>query len=506
MKRNFLFFVFSLIIGCGIVLAVYQYVYNRSLWHDEAVLSLNIINRDFHGLTKPLDFAQVAPIGFLWVTKIFVLIFGDNEYALRLFPLISFLTAIPLFYLLVERLAKDKLIALLSTSIFCITKNLLVYSSEVKSYSVDVLVTVLILYLSFSLSFRKGGSLAIYAVAGGMAVWFSTAAIIILSVCGLYLLYQETYRKKNWGMLIPFMAWMVSFSIYFVEFIYRHPNRKYQITDFQQSFMPLNPLSGEFYGFLLNAVKEMHVNLGFGRFWPIPFALSLIGVAYLIRNRCFRTLYFFLAPITVHLAMSGLKMYPFIGRLILYTTPMTILVFSIGIYAAFDVFQTQLIKLPLSALIVPVLVMFYPLARDFPIENQEIKKSLSFVKKHSRSDVPIYVYYGSYPAFTYYKDKMGILNPIIFGTLTPGQSGIHEEDLNNLRGKVYLLFSHVYPFTPEDNEELYAVNFLLNNGAELLDTRKFRGSSVYVFDIKSPSADFSGNMTEPARGIEPPTY
>jgi hypothetical protein len=107
-----------LIVFIGVFLAIYQFIYNRSLWLDEAKLALNIINKDFIGLTKPLDYHQVAPIGFLFIEKISVLILGKNELALRIFPLISFLTSIPFFYLLSNKLVKNNVIALISTAEF----------------------------------------------------------------------------------------------------------------------------------------------------------------------------------------------------------------------------------------------------------------------------------------------------------------------------------------------------------------------------------------------------
>jgi hypothetical protein len=54
-----------LIIGLGIVLRLTQYVFNRSLWYDEANLALNIIDRSVLELFQPLDHDQGAPIGFL---------------------------------------------------------------------------------------------------------------------------------------------------------------------------------------------------------------------------------------------------------------------------------------------------------------------------------------------------------------------------------------------------------------------------------------------------------
>src|SRR3989338_11217817 len=75
-----------IIILIGIIFRFYRYLYNKALWLDEAMLSLNIVERSFLELLKPLDYRQNAPIGFLMIEKFFVNIFGNNEYSLRLFP------------------------------------------------------------------------------------------------------------------------------------------------------------------------------------------------------------------------------------------------------------------------------------------------------------------------------------------------------------------------------------------------------------------------------------
>jgi hypothetical protein len=76
-----------ILLATGIVIRVYHYLVNRSLWLDEAMLSNNIIDRSFSQLLEPLDKLQIAPIGFLFTQKVAVLFLGTNEYALRLFPL-----------------------------------------------------------------------------------------------------------------------------------------------------------------------------------------------------------------------------------------------------------------------------------------------------------------------------------------------------------------------------------------------------------------------------------
>jgi predicted membrane-bound mannosyltransferase len=73
----------------GIILRIWQYAANRSLWLDEAALALNIVNRSFIGLLLPLDNNQQAPLGFLIIQKAFTIVLGNSEYSLRLFPLLA---------------------------------------------------------------------------------------------------------------------------------------------------------------------------------------------------------------------------------------------------------------------------------------------------------------------------------------------------------------------------------------------------------------------------------
>jgi hypothetical protein len=454
-----LFTMLYLVIFIGIFLAVYQFILNRSLWLDEASLALNIINRNFTGLTKPLSYRQIAPIGFLFIERISVLVLGKNEFALRIFPLISFLISIPFFYLLADKLAKNKVIALISTSIFSITLSLLRYSSEVKQYSSDVLFAIIILYCSLTLKLNTNRSLFIYAIIGSIAIWFSSIAVIILFVVGIYSLYFEGYQKKNYRVLFPILFWAISFFIYYVFFIHNHPHAEFMIHYWRKAFLPLNPFSEGFYLFLYRAARGVYTYLlGFHSFWSIPFLISLIAVGVMLKNREYTILYFCLAPITVHLFLSGLTLYPFKGRFALYILPLVILVFSIGLYQLFEFTNKKVLKLPHFLLIVPVLVMFYPIYLNFPIQKEEIKNSLSYIEKNIKKDEIIYVYCGSRKAFKFYKETkiININNAIIIGT------SHHKEN-------------HKYD---------HMMELLLSNGSELLDVKKYKGSSVYYVDTK----------------------
>src|SRR3990172_1675949 len=133
-----------LLVGLGIVFRLVQYLYNRSLWLDEAALALNIIDRPFAGLLASLDYDQAAPLGYLVIEKAMVLLLGDSEYSLRLFPLIAGVVSVLLFYW-VARQHLDLLAALIAVGLFATSRELIYYSAEVKQYGSDVLVALALL-------------------------------------------------------------------------------------------------------------------------------------------------------------------------------------------------------------------------------------------------------------------------------------------------------------------------------------------------------------------------
>ena len=50
----------------GVVIRLVRIVLVHPLWGDECFVAANLIERDYLGLLRPLDYDQVAPVLFLW--------------------------------------------------------------------------------------------------------------------------------------------------------------------------------------------------------------------------------------------------------------------------------------------------------------------------------------------------------------------------------------------------------------------------------------------------------
>ena len=139
-----------IIIFVGILIRFRQYMFNRSLWLDEASLAMNILKLNYTELFKPLLHGQAAPSLFLLITKLFTDIAGYSEYVLRFFPFLCGIISLLFFYQFAKHILQKQVIpvaiGLLSFSYYAIY-----YSNEFKQYSVDLLFTILLIFFAFKL-------------------------------------------------------------------------------------------------------------------------------------------------------------------------------------------------------------------------------------------------------------------------------------------------------------------------------------------------------------------
>lgn len=186
----------AVLVLVGAILRLGQFLSDRSLWHDEALLALNLIGRSFAHSLGVLDFTQAASWPFMassWVTG---KAFGYSEESLRLIPLAAGIAATALFAVLARR-ALAPWTAVVATSLLVVSDGLVYYASEFKPYSSDVLVTVALLLLGVRVIRRPPGTIGavLIGVGGAALVLASFSAVFIAGSVILVLLGQVVGRR-----------------------------------------------------------------------------------------------------------------------------------------------------------------------------------------------------------------------------------------------------------------------------------------------------------------------
>lgn len=120
----------------GVGVRSFHYLRNPSMWHDEAALVLNVLDKGFGSYFGPLHFAEAAPPLFLAAERATVLQFGDGTFSLRLIPFLASLGSIGLLVYVARRLLTPGAVPW-AVLFFACSDSLLWHACEAKPYAVD---------------------------------------------------------------------------------------------------------------------------------------------------------------------------------------------------------------------------------------------------------------------------------------------------------------------------------------------------------------------------------
>ena len=192
----------------GTVLRSVQFGASTSMWWDEIAIALNVTERGWGELLfSPLMHYQVAPLGFLVLEKLGVLLLGDTEAGFRLFPFLLSLGALVLFWRVSLRYLRfpTMLAALIA---FALSPTLVFYAGTVKQYSGDVAACLLLLWMTLRwLDDRPGMREALLlGVVGGVAVLLSHPAVLVAAGLGATLLAAARRLGIPLRRLLPMLA------------------------------------------------------------------------------------------------------------------------------------------------------------------------------------------------------------------------------------------------------------------------------------------------------------
>jgi hypothetical protein len=179
----------------GVALRSVHFGRNPAMWHDEAALVLNVIQKGFMALLGPLLHAEAAPPLFLWIERAMVLMLGDGTYALRLVPYLASFAMVVLIWIAARRWLEPEAAAWAVLLLAC-SERLLWHACEAKPYAVDALLGLAIISLyEYSLGWPLNRRLLVFAALAPVAVWLSFPGCFLFGGVLLVSLNDVRHRK-----------------------------------------------------------------------------------------------------------------------------------------------------------------------------------------------------------------------------------------------------------------------------------------------------------------------
>lgn len=150
------------------------------IWGDEAFVAVNLDARGFAGLFQPLEYGQIAPLGWLWLVDAMRSLLGPSTLALRLPAFLAGCLSAILMHRLCFRLAPGAG-GLLGFAIFAASYYPMRHGAELKPYAFDLLFSLLIVFAALRVAAgeRSARSWAAFAGATLAGVLFSYPSLFV---------------------------------------------------------------------------------------------------------------------------------------------------------------------------------------------------------------------------------------------------------------------------------------------------------------------------------------
>jgi len=171
----------TLLLSLNLSWRIVRYGVAFPVWGDEAFVAVNLVTKTFDQLAQPLDHYQIVPLLFLWSEWTIAKIFGYGELALRLIPFLAGVGSLYLFYHLAFVMLGGYR-ALAALAIFAASFYPVRHAAEIKPYSTDLLIAVILLGIAWKLkSTSKGYRQWITLIfVSAVGIWASYPAVFIV--------------------------------------------------------------------------------------------------------------------------------------------------------------------------------------------------------------------------------------------------------------------------------------------------------------------------------------
>lgn len=462
---------FLLVSAAGVATSIFMNFVNRSLWLDEAHLAYSFSIRSLLNLWDgALEKNQSAPLGWLYIEKLFAVIFGNTEFVVRIGSILGFAVTLFFIWYLLDKCFHVKY-PLGTCAFYANIPFVLKYSNVFKPYICDGLFVLMVIWLFY---LYKENRISLYGMAAGWAllVWFANPACFfeggILVSEGIFVLIERNWKKLK-ELVIAGVSIVASFIVYYFFWL-----REVALSDHMQNFwegknFPLIPASMSDFAKMKAMITEIYAHTGsFYRLLLFLMAVALIA-AVIRKNRILMGLYI---GIFITCFASYINMFPVQDRLWCFFYSLIVLLGFVGLdeLVNFVIFMIAKIKglqmtdwrkltdsIKIYMVGISVLVMVFSnngiktyLKRENVYwKREEINEEISYLEKNIKSDEMIYVYVGAVDGFLYKNDYDSISfggyeNNVILGSVNFSDTSDCEGEIEKIisHDKIYIVCSH----------------------------------------------------------------
>lgn len=446
------FLIVPIILSLGTLLRIIVYFQNRSLIMDEANLARNVVEKSGRDFFQSLDYAQYCPPIFMLLTKLNTILFGVNEWSLKLGPLLAGILLLVFFWMLLKKMVEESVVHWYLLLVLSFSTLAIRYSTEFKQYSLDALLTLLLVYIALQFKGAKWTvkNTLIWLLLGSLMIWTSMPSIFVLAAIGFAFLYQSWFaeRKIPIGLILAGGFWLLNFGFYFWLILYQDSTSNL-LQDYHQNFFfeffPMTTTeASRSFNLLLGLMTSITDRTALGLIFCALFLA--IGSYQTIKKKKFEAL-LLLLPILFALIASNLKLYSLIPRLSLFLIPLCLLLMGLGLSFAWKKMHTFL-KIAMGVLMIISLVnkegyLYFGTKMEF--ENS--KAVLAFLAKNRSQKDLIVVQYDAVPAFVFYNsmhDNAHHFQPVYLAKWGEKPAAIVPNQTWGSK-TFWLFFAHTFP-------------------------------------------------------------
>jgi hypothetical protein len=369
--------------------------------------------------------------------------------------------------------------------LFALAPPLVRYAAEAKQYGFDAMTACLLLWLATRLeeSDLPPRWLALAAIMGVLAPWFSHPSVFVLAGIGLSLFLEALVRRERRrvvNLAILGVVWLAGFALcYWVQMrsIARCPGL---LRYWQNEFMPFPPRSQADVKWLIDHALGVFLNPA-GFVTPGLAAFCFLVGAHVVGRTSLRRLGFLLLPLAPALVASALRCYPFEGRLLVFLVPALLVLIASGASELMDRIRPRAVggAALLILLLFPCVCGVRTLAGL--VRPEGLRPVLEEVRRQAAAGDAVYVYHGATPQFEFYRTRLGLAPPAVVLGQPPADAGPgYAQELGRVRGhgRVWFVFDLV-----SDGDKAAFPAYLDHRGRRCLEIRRPRGAWAWLYEL-----------------------